>query len=108
MMLLELSSDANARNEKQDMPLHVACSRGDSAIVQALLAAGSAVDALNAVLTAAGVSHATALALAANEGRLEAVKVLVEAGMDLEAREFFGYTALERAVIKEHADIVKT
>jgi cell wall assembly regulator SMI1 len=75
-------------------PLHYATSsNAKPAVVAALIEAGADLD-----VRAAG-SHAgqTALMLAAHEGGLEVVKLLLEAGADLHAQDPHGATALGHA-----------
>ncbi len=74
--------------------LLVAARNGDLATVKRLLAAGTPVDSPGAYGT-------TALSLAAQHGRIEVLRLLLEKGADPDAREgFFGMSALDMALWK--------
>ncbi|HVQ16716.1 MAG TPA: ankyrin repeat domain-containing protein, partial [Vicinamibacterales bacterium] len=81
--------------------LHEAASIGSAPIVNALLRAGATADATYG-------EGETPLMLAARSGNVETVKLLVEAGANVNAVEKFrGQTALMLAAVENHADIVQ-
>ena len=49
--------------------------------------------------------HGTALHVAAKEGSVERVKVLVEGGADLEKKSRYEYTARDRAQLEKKEDV---
>lgn len=55
----------------------------------------------------AGTGKFTALLYAARDGRLEAARLLVEAGADLELAEYNGITPLLMAISNDHHDIAR-
>jgi hypothetical protein len=81
--------------------LRRAASVGDVARVRELLAAGVDVNSANAY-------GGTALAFACDKGHLEVVKVLLDKGADLEAKDrFYSSTPLQWAAVKGHAEIAR-
>jgi ankyrin repeat protein len=80
-------------------PLHAAASRNHAHVMQLLLSAGAAVNqaAVNPGLVPK--SKMTALHIAAREGCVDAVRVLLQAGATLEAADDVGNTALATAVL---------
>ncbi len=81
-------------------PLMEAVSRGDTAAVNALIAAGENINAR-------GMDGDTALGRASENGHTDTVKALIAAGADINAESKYGYTALVNASIKGHTDTVK-
>lgn len=98
-LLLLAATSANSQ-EDQGEALRSAAREGDMARIDALLAAGAAVDAPNRY-------GATALFFAADRGHLDVVRRLAEAGaaLDLEDR-FYQMTALSRAAGSGHREVV--
>jgi rhodanese-related sulfurtransferase len=80
-------------------PLMKASHRGESAVVNMLIAAGAPLDARNA-------DGNTALWLACVGGHLDVIDVLVDAGIDLNNRNDNGATALMYGASSGKADVV--
>lgn len=82
--------------------IHLAASFADPAVFQALIEKGPALDAPTA-------SGDTALMWSASEGRMEIVRMLIQAGADVNQRHRQnGNTALILAASYRHLAIVKT
>ena len=96
------SSDlVNVANEFGATPLWIACSEGRAAMIDRLLRAGA-----NANATLA--NGETALMTASRTGSLEAVRLLVAHGAQVNAREpMRNQTALMWAVAERHADVTR-
>lgn len=75
--------------------------RGDAAALAALL------DKTPAAVRARGGDQATPLHLATAEGRIEAVRLLLERGALVEANDGFGQTPLLKAAFAGHTTVVK-
>ena len=82
-------------------PLHLAATYGHSKIVQALLEAGSNVQA------STGDSNCTALHFAVEHGSEDVVRYLMDWGADLDAQNALSETALKIAIQERHGSIVK-
>jgi ankyrin repeat protein len=95
-----LSSSSLSFSSLNFSPLVVACSRGDAAIVEALLDAGAKVNRT----TATGVSP---LALCAGNSSLPVVKRLLELGAHLEAADDTGQTPLMWAAAKGQVETIQ-
>ncbi|KAG2425843.1 hypothetical protein HXX76_013467 [Chlamydomonas incerta] len=82
--------------EERNTALHVAAARGDPAVVQALLAAGAHIGARDA-------AGCTPLSVAAREGHLQVVELLLAAsgGKDVDAKDGAGNTPLHHSAIHE-------
>lgn len=95
--------NVNALNEKGAFALWVAVWNHDPKMVALLLKNGA-----NAGQTfKAEAGEMDLLGVAAQEGPLETVKLLVEAGQDVNRRDFHGYTSLRTAARNGRTDIVK-
>src|SRR5262249_42879468 len=115
-LLVDARLDVNAKDSADFSPLMNASANGNVAVVRMLLARGARVNdasGLGDVKThTAGhvkngrlaLSAFTALHLAAVAGPLELVRLLVDAGADVDAREGRGMTPLMLAVATDHAD----
>ncbi len=79
-------------------PLHDAASKGDTAKIQELLNEGKDINEYY---------YGTPLIWAASEGRLEAVKLLVEKGAALDTRSQIGWTAMGNAAVNGHKEVVE-
>ncbi|ALU43385.1 ankyrin repeat domain-containing protein [Pseudoalteromonas rubra] len=100
------STVVNVQDEKGYSPLHYAAIQGQCAVIDALVAKGSA-------LEAATGNGSTALHKAATFGQLDAIHTLLSLGADLEARtnnpdvpSFSARTPLHEAAVEGHADAV--
>ena len=99
--LLAAGADAKAANRYGVTPLYLACENANPAMIERLLKAGA--DA-NAVST----EGETALMTVARTGVVEAAKVLLDHGANVDAREeWHGQTALMWAVDEQHPAMVK-
>lgn len=90
-----------------DRELLAAAARGDAAAIEAAMARGAKPDAVSDTVVE-GVSFATpAIVLAARDGHVEAVRVLLRAGAKVDARtELGGESALVSAAIDGHAEVI--
>ena len=102
-MLLEAGADVNARDPKSDMtPLvYAACTRGGNQFIDLLLRSGAEINAK------VGPSGITALVCAVEMKDAETVKLLIEAGADLDMADNSGKTPLMRAQSKQAEEIMK-
>jgi hypothetical protein len=81
-------------------PLMEAVSRGDTAAVKSLIAAGENINAR-------GMDGYTALGRASENGHTDTVKALIDAGADVNAKDVGGWTALMYASNNGQADTIK-
>lgn len=88
--LLALGADPSHVNDDDHHALWFACVHGDPALVSLLIAHGGNVDNQN-------VNGATCAIYAASTGKLEVLRLLVEAGADLGKETTGGYNALDSA-----------
>ena len=133
-VLIDAGADIEAKDEKGRSPLHVACLSGSLAVVKVLVGEGAGVcvsdDERPTCLTLAAwnghteivrylvdlpegdVNHAygfaaTALHCAARQKHPDVVKVLIDAGADIEAQDNDGYSPLFLPSISGGVDTVK-
>lgn len=123
-ILLSKGANPNLQNKKGYTALILAAQIGEYEAVQALLDRELPVDimadygndgsddATGARKRALGLEiknsyGKTALLLAAEEGRLDVVRLLVERGASVDARSTRGLTALMLAAVKKNKDVVK-
>ncbi|MCA9506483.1 MAG: ankyrin repeat domain-containing protein [Myxococcales bacterium] len=113
-LLAEAGADVDLGNRFGSTPLHAAAWAGHVDVIRALAAAGADLDARNltgsarsqiavgasAALNRETLRSATPLVKAARAGQLEAVRVLVELGAALPARD-----AVEEATLRGHEEI---
>jgi cytohesin len=90
-VLVANGADINAKDERDETPIHLAATEGDKQVVDLLLAAGADID----------------LHLTADTGYVEKVKQLIAAGADVNARDNDARTALYLAVLRGHTDVVE-
>jgi hypothetical protein len=79
------------------MTLHKAALNGDVVKMRRLVAAGAIVDERDAEKEAKDANGRTPLHTAAHNGQLEAIKLLVQLGVNKEAKDAGGMTALHHA-----------
>ncbi|KAG2500435.1 hypothetical protein HYH03_002003 [Edaphochlamys debaryana] len=97
LLLLECGKcDVNAPNGRQATPLHLAAEKGDVAVVEALLAAGAAVDCVRTG------DRARPLHLAVKGNNEEVVQLLEEAGARIDVQDSTGTTPLVLAASLSH------
>jgi ankyrin repeat protein len=97
--LIAQKADVNFFDDKGETPLiHALGPTSKPEIVRALIAAGADVDATKMFMSP--------LVMAAQNGSLEDVKLLVEAGADIHARTYLGVNAMATAALMGHADVV--
>ena len=112
--LAQAGADVDVDNSFGSTPLHVASRQGHVDVIRVLVTYGAQIDAVNqpsqggnllndgtsAGLVRKGPEASTPLMKAARSGELEAVKVLIELGAALPARE-----AVQQAQLKGHGEI---
>jgi len=99
LALIESDSDKSlidAKNKDGAVPLHIAASKGHAQAVDALIAAGAAVNHAN-------TNGETALFKAADRGNRVIVLKLIEGGANIEAKDRGDNTPLFKAAAKGHA-----
>ena len=89
------------RDEKRNTALHLAALHGHEIIMAKLLGAGADPEATN-VNREEGLDHFTPLHYAAHKGNLEAIRVLLRAGANVNAGDRSGMTPLMRAIEGRH------
>lgn len=103
-LLLEHGADPNQRNLDGGFPLTSGCLKpGRSAVIKLLLDAGADVK-----LTSQSVGEVSALHHASLWGDPEMLKLLIEAGAEVDARTESGLTPLMMAVRHDNLDNLKT
>ncbi|KAL5318159.1 hypothetical protein ACEPPN_013218 [Leptodophora sp. 'Broadleaf-Isolate-01'] len=98
---LVTGSDPNAViGEEEEAPLHIACHRGYTAVVELLLDYGASIDVEDE-------SQNQPLHCAASDGRLDVVRVLIDHGANLTARNKDMQIPLHLAAENGYLDVVK-
>ncbi len=100
-MLIEAGADVNEQNEFGSPALIVAACRGRTQLVDILLRSGAEI---NVSVEGSGI---TALACAVGKGHTDTVRLLIEAGADLETVDKQGTTPLMTAQSNGSDEIVK-
>jgi ankyrin repeat protein len=101
--LLKAGVDVNVTNQEGHFPLWDAVWNGDTKMVQLLLK-----NKANAEQKFIGKeSKIACLEIAAQEGHFEIVKMLVNAGSEIDERSFRGHTPLRIATRNGHVELVK-
>lgn len=95
------SSPGGASNGKASL-LHVGAERGDAEVLQALLESGG-----KRLLGGADAQGRTPLIYAVQSGNIPAVKVLLDAGADVNAADIYGNTPLRTAAAEGTLEMVK-
>jgi len=87
---------------KKEANVHDACEDGDLELVRELITTSP-----SEIWKTDEICYFSALHVAANHGHLEIVKLLLDAGADINRKSKSGETALHLAVVKNHIDVVK-
>lgn len=101
VMLIEAGADVNERDEYGATALIIAACRGRNQLVDILLRSGAEINA-----TVEG-SYRTALECGVERGNIETVRLLIEAGADLDTKDESGNTLLMIAKSKGYQEIIK-
>jgi uncharacterized protein len=99
-VLVKRGAGMESRNDRGLTPLHGAAYAGNIKTVRLLVDSGAAVN------DAQNVFKVTPLIIAAEEGHADVISFLADHGADLEWTERAGYTALSRAVFRDHPDTI--
>lgn len=105
--LIRAGADVNVQNSVKWTPLYEACHRGYSTVARELLKAGASHDIICPEFALCPFPGQRALAEAARQGHSETVKVLLEWGIDKNATNKHGWTALHEAAYHSRLSIVK-
>ncbi len=97
---IEIQSDINALDEKQNTPLHHASQHGHLEVVRYLHENGADIHAKD-------IHKNTALHYGAIYGHLEIVRYMLENNSDIEAKDIYKTTALQYAALQGHIEVVK-
>jgi hypothetical protein len=89
-LLLDVGAPKEAKDNSGSTPLHLAAQQGHEECCLVLIASGCAVDARKDVSDA----HSTSLFIAIHRGHAGVVRLLADAGAQLEARDRNGWTPL--------------
>ncbi|MBS1856276.1 MAG: ankyrin repeat domain-containing protein [Acidobacteria bacterium] len=110
-LLLERGADVNAKDPVGMTPLMNAAANGNTKIAELLIARGAKVNAVSAAEINGSVKAGkialgsfTPLLLASVYGPADLVRVLLDAGAGIDARDVRGMTPLMNAVATDHAD----
>jgi ankyrin repeat protein len=87
---------------KKEANVHDACEEGDLEVVRELITTSP-----SEIWKTDEICYFSALHVAANHGHLEIVKLLLDAGADINRKSKSGETPLHLAVTKNHIDVVK-
>lgn len=107
LKLIRAGADVNVTNSVKWTPLYEACHRGYASIARELLRAGAKADVICPEFALCPFPGQRALAEAARQGHDATVKVLLEWGVDKNAVNTLGWTALHEAAYHSRLSIVK-
>lgn len=107
LKLIRAGADVNVKNSVGWTPLYEACHRGYASVTRELLKAGAHHDVICPEFALCPFPGQHALAEAARQGHAETVKVLLEWGVDKNAVNKLGWTALHEAAYHSRLAIVK-
>src|SRR5437870_1297030 len=100
-LLIRAGAKVDASTRYGVTPLYFGCVNGNAAMIDALLRAGADPNSANP-------GGETALMTASRTGKLDAVKLLIDRGAAVNAKESVrGQTAVMWAVLENHPDVVK-
>lgn len=99
IQLIESENDTSDLGPRDTwVSLHEAVEEGNTRLVQAHLEHGTDTEALNA-------SDETPLLVASSKGYKEIVRLLLDKGANVHARNYFGHTAVYCAYVNGHAEV---
>ncbi|KAB2575044.1 Glycerophosphodiester phosphodiesterase GDE1 [Lasiodiplodia theobromae] len=102
-LLVDAGVDINYQDEQGETALHVAARYGHTECAKALIT-GTPDQKANVELAESTFAW-TPLFIACVDGHLDVVKLLIEAGADLEKPDLSGWTPKEHAALRGHLDI---
>ncbi|KAJ0412376.1 hypothetical protein ATCC90586_009566 [Pythium insidiosum] len=108
LKLIRAGAEVNTKNTVGWTPLYDACHRGYATVVRELLKAGAQHDVICPEFALCPYPGQHPLAEAARQGGVEVVKVLLEWGVDKNAVNSLGWTALHEAAYHNRVAVVKT
>jgi ankyrin repeat protein len=100
-LLVSAGADLTAYDSERNVPLGLAAKNNDADIVAFLIGSGADVN-----FVSRNRYNTTALMDAANENALDALKVLIDNGADLDICDNMGYPAIAFAADKQHYESV--
>ncbi|KAK7074366.1 hypothetical protein SK128_009451 [Halocaridina rubra] len=107
-ILLEADADITAKDEDGYTPLHVAVANGNEDIVKELIKFMKSRNRnTRDVFNVKNNMRKTPLHFAARTGNLDILKVLLDAGVDVIAKDKDGYTALHVAIASEKDKVIQ-
>ncbi|KAL0638689.1 hypothetical protein Q9L58_002267 [Maublancomyces gigas] len=108
-LLLNAGANVNARNQATQTPLQIACSTvpGNPLIVRSLLAAGADIDPGTNRIQYWYERDFRPFHYAANAGNVEIVRILIDTGVNVNARTRHLMTALDMAILHMRRDLVE-
>ena len=99
--LLKYHAEPNHVQLFSETPLHTASAMGYNECVQLLIEHGASMEVLM------GPTKMTALSLAAQEGNVDSLQLLVNGGANVEAKNVRGQTALHLAALAQSPETVE-
>uniref|UniRef100_K3X801 U-box domain-containing protein n=1 Tax=Globisporangium ultimum (strain ATCC 200006 / CBS 805.95 / DAOM BR144) TaxID=431595 RepID=K3X801_GLOUD len=107
LKLIRAGANVNVMNSVKWTPLYDACHRGYSTVARELLKAGAKHDVICPEFAVCPFPGQHPLAEAARQGHIETVKILLEWGVDKNAVNKLGWTALHEAAYHSRLPIVR-
>lgn len=98
--LIAQVAEVDARDDRNDTPLIIACRHGQSEVAKLLLARRAEVDAMN-------LAGSTGLSCASQAGHEQIVRLLLAAGADVNRKDADGFTPLALAAKQGHLKIAE-
>jgi ankyrin repeat protein len=101
-ILLEFGADPNQCNDSGETPLYMTCPEGHAEVVQLLIGHFS-----HSGVSSQTYDGLTAMSMAAKGGHLHVVRLLTEAGGNIDHQDNYGFTPLLSASYKRDSDVVQ-